>query len=245
MAEGVELVRTGLAAGRVPESVYVDSSTSAPDVAELVVRAAEAGARVVELAPGVLERVAATVTPQPVLAVFPSVDLAAVPSGARLVVVLADVRDPGNAGTVLRTADAAGVDAVVTCGGTVDPYNPKTVRSSAGSVFHVPLVLGGEAEAVLEDLRGAGLRCVGAVVRGGTDYTTLDWTLPTAVVLGNEASGLPASLPLDLGVEIPMEGRAESLNVGMACAVLCFEALRQRRLAAGASGSTAVPDRAT
>jgi TrmH family RNA methyltransferase len=291
VAEGIEVVRTALAAGCVPESIYVasegmpspspspvhggqiaagtspsrldggrsDRSAPVDAVAALLARADEMGARIFELAPGVMARVADTVTPQPVMAVFPMVHVPAVPAASRLVVVMVDVRDPGNAGTVLRTADAAGVDAVVCCGGTVDPYNPKTVRSSAGSVFHVPLVLGEDAVAVLEALAPAGgrgndaaargrnepsggtarpdgaaphvtgMRRLGAVVRGGTDYATIDWTEPTALVLGNEATGLPATLPLDGTVCIPMAGRAESLNVGMACAVLCFEALRQRR----------------
>ncbi len=187
------------------------------------------GARVYELAPGVVERVASTVTPQPVLAVFPMVDVPSVPAGADLVVVMADVRDPGNAGTVLRSADAAGADAVVCCGSTVDPYNPKTVRASAGSLFHVPVVLADDPVDLLEVLGETGFRRLGAVVRGGEDYDGVDWTVPSALVLGNEAHGLPDGLPLDGLVGIPMAGRAESLNVGMACAVLCFEALRQRR----------------
>jgi RNA methyltransferase, TrmH family len=231
VAEGVEVVRTGMAAGAVPESLYVAAEGSGdPAAAEMADRAERLGVRVYELAAGVVGRVADTVTPQPILAVFPMADVPAVPDHSRLVVVMADVRDPGNAGTVLRTADAAGVDAVVACGGTVDPYNPKTVRASAGSVFHVPLVVAhGGAKAVLEELAAAGLRRLGTVVRDGEDYATLDWSVPTALVLGNEAAGLPATLPLDGAVEIPMTGRAESLNVGMACAVLCFEALRQRR----------------
>ena len=108
-----------------------------------------------------------------------------------MVLVCADVRDPGNAGTVIRTADASGVDAVVCCEGTVDPTNPKTVRASAGSVFHTPIVMGGEARAVTADLRARGFRTVGTVVRDGTDYTRFDWNRRVAVVLGNEASGLP------------------------------------------------------
>ncbi len=202
-------------------------------VAEVVRLASAAGARVHELAPGVIERVASTVTPQPVLAVFPMLDVPEVPADAELVVVMADVRDPGNAGNVLRTADAAGVGAVVVCAGAVDPYNPKTVRASAGSLFHVPVVLGEDAASVLRDLGASGFRRLGAVARDGDDYAGVDWSVRSALVLGNEAWGLPDGL--ELGVEldalvgIPMQGRAESLNVGMACAVICFEALRQRR----------------
>jgi TrmH family RNA methyltransferase len=173
-------------------------------------------------------KVADTVTPQPVLAVFAMPDTTEVPGSAALVVAMVDVRDPGNAGTVLRTADAAGVDAVVACGGTVDLFNPKTVRASAGSVFHVPLSIDADPVAALDGL--APRRRLGAVVRGGEDYAALDWRQPTVLVLGNEASGLADGLPLDGTVSIPMAGAAESLNVGMACAVICFEALRQRRI---------------
>ncbi len=239
MAEGVELVRSALAAGAPVESVYVGAEGAGdPAVVELAASAAERGIRVHDLAPGVLARVADTVTPQPVLAVVGMLDRPpALLAGARLVVVMAGVRDPGNAGTVLRSADAAGVDGVVFAGGTVDPYNPKTVRSSAGSIFHVPLVVCGPEEDVLAAVPGC--RSLGAVVRGGTDYSAVDWLVPTALVLGNEAAGLDPGVTarLDGTVGIPMAGRAESLNVGVACAVLCFEALRQRR-AAGAAGSS-------
>lgn len=224
-------MRTGILAGAQPESLYVAAGAvdDDPAVSELAGLAVAAGARVFELAPGVVERVASTVTPQPVLAVFPVLDVPSVPDDADFVVVMADVRDPGNAGTVLRTADAAGVGAVVCCGGSVDPYNPKTVRASAGSIFHVPFVLAEDAATVLAGLALSGHRRMGAVARGGEDYVRVDWSAPTALVLGNEAWGLPEGLPLDALVGIPMAGRAESLNVGMACAVLCFEALRQRR----------------
>jgi RNA methyltransferase, TrmH family len=231
VVEGVELVRTALVAGAVPESVYVAAEGAGdPAVAELAGIAEDRGIRVFELAPGVVGKVADTVTPQPVLAVFSMLDrdLAGV-AGGSLVVVMDDVRDPGNAGTVLRTADAAGAGAVICCGGTVDPYNPKTVRSSAGSLFHVPLVIEPSTSAALDALAGYGYRRVGAVVRGGEDYAGTDWRDRIALVLGNETAGLSEGLALDGTVGIPMAGRAESLNVGMACAVLCFEALRQRR----------------
>lgn len=229
VAEGVELVRTALQAGALPEAVFV-AAEGGHGVDELAGGLEGRGVRVHRLAPGVMDRVAGTVTPQGVLAVFPMLDRGPeVLEGGSLAVVVDDVRDPGNAGTVLRTADAAGADAVVCCGGTVDPYNPKTVRSSAGSIFHVPLVVEPDTGRALGALAAAGYRRLGAVVRGGEDYAAVDWTRPTAVVLGNEAAGLPAGLDLDGTVVIPMAGRAESLNVGTACAVLCFEALRRRR----------------
>ncbi len=232
MAEGIELVRTALEAPVRLESLFLGAGSGAdPDVRELAEVAAARGARVFELAPGVLERVADTVTPQPVLAVLPMLDVALeAVAPSELIVVCVGLRDPGNAGTVIRSADAAGAGAVVWCGDSVDPYNPKTVRSSAGSLFHLPLVTATGTE-VLGVLGALGYRRLAAAPRQGVDYATVDWRRPTAIVLGNEASGLDPALAatLDGSVVIPMGGRAESLNVGVAGAVLCFESLRQRR----------------
>ena len=245
MAEGVELARTALQAGVRVESVYVGAEGAGdPEVVALAAQALLSGARVFDLAPGVLERVADTVTPQPVLAVLPMLDVALGDVGdAQFVVVCAEVRDPGNAGTVLRSGDAAGVDAVVFCGRSVDPYNPKCVRASAGSLFHVPFVVAGGCAETLGSLADLGFRRLGAVVAGGQDYTEVEWGGRTALVLGNEATGLTAAERdlLDATVGIPMAGRAESLNVGVACAVLCFEARRRRRLAPGAPEAPVAP----
>ena len=210
-----------------------DEAQSVPDVARLVAVALERGSRVFPLATGVADRVADTVTAQRVFAIFSMTDVDFDQVGRpTLAVACVDVRDPGNAGTVLRTCDAAGVDVVVCCGGTVDPFNPKTVRSSAGSIFHVRLVVTSDVTAAIEWFRSSGLTVYGTDT-DGVDYTTVDLVGPSAFVLGNEAAGLPKQLlaSLDHTVAIPMGGRAESLNVGVACAVLCFEARRQRRRA--------------
>jgi TrmH family RNA methyltransferase len=231
VVEGAKLLSEALAAGAKVEAVFAGAGAGAPS--ELLTQAEAAGARLVELAPGVLDRVASTVHPQPVMAVVADV---AVPLdalvGASFTVVCVDVGDPGNAGTVLRSAEAAGADAVVFCGHSVDVYNPKTVRASAGALFHVPVVMSeDEPSGVLARIGSMGLRRLGAVVGAGLDYTSVDLTVPVALVLGNEATGLPAGLSavLDERVTIPMAGRSESLNVGMAAAVLCFEVARQRR----------------
>ena len=224
------------------EALFVaPGAGDAPAVGPLLQRATAAGVRVHGLGPGVLERVAATVTPQPLLAVAPWCDVALEElTGATLVVVCVDVRDPGNAGTVLRSAEAAGADGVVFCEGSVDVFNPKTVRASAGAVFHVPVVRGGTPADALDRLGSWGLRRLAATARGGEAIDHTDLVGPLALVIGNEASGLPAGLvgAVDVAVTIPMVGRAESLNVGMAAAVVCFEALRQRR-AAPAGGQSA------
>jgi RNA methyltransferase, TrmH family len=201
------------------------------EVAAVAARALASGSRVFTLAPGVADRVADTVTPHGIFGVFALTDTALEElSPPDLAVVCVDVRDPGNAGTVLRTCDAAGVGAVLFCAGSVDPFNPKTVRSSAGSIFHVPLAVVAETDRALSWLRAAGVRVL-ATAPTGTDYLEADLRPPTAFVLGNEKAGLDRRLlaGLDGSLAIPMAGRAESLNVGIACAVLCFEAARQRR----------------
>ncbi|HVA03342.1 MAG TPA: RNA methyltransferase [Acidimicrobiales bacterium] len=230
--EGVKLLHSALQAGAPVEAVFVDDrARRSPEFSAVLDSALDQGARIFDLAPGVLERVADTVTPQPVLAVvgMPDATLDLL-GGATFVVVCIDVRDPGNAGAVIRVAHAAGADAVVCSEGTVDPFNPKTVRASAGSVLHIPIVVAGDAESVLDSLKGHGLRCLAAVSRGGTPYSDVDVTSPFALVLGNEASGLPSQLAprLDAMVTIPMGGGAESLNVSTAAAVLCFDAARRR-----------------
>ena len=232
MVEGVKLVEAAFDAGAEVEGVYVAPDAGGRDALSAVEdRSRARGVRVHHLAPGVIERVADTVTPQPVLAVVrtPVPTLGRL-DGATFVVVCVDVRDPGNAGAVIRLADAAGADAVVCCEGTVDPFNPKTVRASAGSVLHLPVVSGVSAGEALEVLGDLGMRRLAAEAHGATPYTEVDLVAPLALVLGNEAAGLPDGVGgrIDGGLTIPMGGRAESLNVAMAAAVLCFEVRRRR-----------------
>ena len=209
------LVAEAVAAGWEVEAQFV-----APGVAPV------AGAGPVRsLAAGVAERIAATETTTGVFAVVRTrpLDAAAVLGDAGFVVVADGLADPGNLGTILRSAEAAGVDAVVLTPGSVDVLNPKVVRASAGALFHVPVVV-----ADVDDVRAAGLRLVGTSSHHGTAHTAADWTGRVAIVLGNEAHGLPADVPVDEWVRIEHRGRAESLNVAMAATILCFEAARAR-----------------
>jgi TrmH family RNA methyltransferase len=175
------------------------------------------------LAPGVLERVATTESPQPLLAVV-RMRTSVVPAGADPVLVAAGVADPGNLGTILRSAEAAGFAAVALTPGTVDPFSPKTVRASAGAVFHVPVLTD-------VDPTGLGLELIGTSSHQGEPYTQADLTGPLALVIGNEAHGVPPELPVSRWVTIDHAGRAESLNAAMATTLLVFEVLRQRRAA--------------
>jgi len=228
VVEGGRVLGEALSAGAGVESVFVVAGTDDPTVD----RARDAGVPVFALEPGVMERVADTITPQPVVGVVGFVDVALdalLP--ATLVVVCVDIRDPGNLGTVLRSAEGAGAGGVVCCDGSVDLYNPKVVRASAGSLFHVPVVAGGQPVEVLERLGTAKLQRLGTAAHGGEAPEEVDLGAPVALALGNEAHGLPGAVDacLDRRVTIPMAGRTDSLNVGMAAAVLCFEAARQRR----------------
>jgi RNA methyltransferase, TrmH family len=188
--------------------------------------------RLIELEAGVLARVADAVTPQPVLAVaaLPDTAIERVPPEG-FVLVLDDVRDPGNLGTAVRAADASGAAAVVVSGQSVDVFNPKTLRATAGSAFHLPVAVAGSLEAAVDALHHTGRDVLGAVVRGGVPLWSATMSPRTAVVVGGEAAGLgdEACTLLDGGVTIEMAGRAESLNVGVAAALICFEALRRRR----------------
>lgn len=230
VAEGVTLLREAFAAGIAPEAVFVAPGADPALVAE----ARGWGAEVLELDAGVLEKVSDAVTPQPITAIVPMVDvgLDALASGG-VVVVAVDVRDPGNAGTIVRSAAAAGAVGVVLCDGCVDLYNPKTVRATVGSLFRVPVVTGTAVADALAALGAQGRRRLAAVASNGIDYAAVDLTQPIAFVVGNEAHGLPDALPgIDAKVTIPMPGALESLNVGVATAVLCFEAARQARVVA-------------
>ncbi|PKH41977.1 RNA methyltransferase, TrmH family [Nocardioides alpinus] len=149
----------------------------------------------------------------------------------RLLVICADVRDPGNAGTVIRTADAAGADAVVLAGQSVDAYNPKTVRATVGSLFHLPFAVEPDPAAAVRAAQQRGLTVLAADGAGEVDLFDADLSGPTAWLFGNEAWGLPDELAAlaDQRVAIPIHGRAESLNLSTAAAVCLYASARAQR----------------
>jgi RNA methyltransferase, TrmH family len=228
--EGPTLLRDALDAGVPVDEVVAEAGSPA----DLLKRAVDAGATLRSVDDGVLARVTDTVTPQPVAAIGRFADVApgtAAAAAGPLALVLVGVRDPGNAGTLLRSAEAAGAGAVLFCDGSVDPYGPKCVRASAGSVFRVAVTRSGDAGEALACLASAGLGTLATVARGARSYDEVDLADPVGLVLGNEAHGLAGDVAarVDRSVTIPMVGRTESLNVGMAGTILCFESLRQRR----------------
>jgi len=190
----------------------------------------------------VLNAMADTVTPQGLVAVVQQTptsvrDIFA--ASPRLVAICEEVRDPGNLGTIIRAADAAGADAVVLTGRTVDPYNPKVVRATTGSLFHLPVSVGGDLADVVERAHGAGMNVLAADVKGDDLLVArADGLLsrPTAWLFGNEARGLEGrALELaDRSLKLPIFGRAESLNLATAASVCLYEsAFAQRASAEG------------
>ncbi|MGC0420454.1 TrmH family RNA methyltransferase [Embleya sp. AB8] len=241
LAEGPQAVREAVALPGTLRELYIT-----PEVAErypdLVTGAYDARVPVFTATDEVVAAISQTVTPQGVVALcrFVDVPLAqAMAARPALVAVLANVRDPGNAGTVLRAADAAGAEAVVLTDASVDPYNPKAVRASVGSLFHLPVVTGARIEDTVAALRAAGLRILAADGAGDAD---LDDELdvgglsgPTAWIFGNEAWGLPAETRAlaDAVVRVPIHGRAESLNLATAAAVCLYASARAQRGSGG------------
>lgn len=237
LAEGPQAVREAVALSGTLRELYIT-----PEVAErypdLVAGASAARVPVFTATDEVVAAISQTVTPQGVVALCRFVDVpleSAMAMRPELVAVLANVRDPGNAGTVLRAADAAGAEAVVLTDASVDPYNPKAVRASVGSLFHLPVVTGARIEDTVAALRAAGLRILAADGAGDAD---LDGELdegglsgPTAWIFGNEAWGLPEETRAlaDAVVRVPIHGRAESLNLATAAAVCLYASARAQR----------------
>ena len=225
VVEGARLIEEALRAPGVPRlALYADGLDPRAQAALELLQAR--GAALELASPQVMAAASGTETPPGLLAVVPLPALEP-PALLTLALVLDGLRDPGNLGTILRTADAAGVQAVFLTPGTVDAFNPKVVRAAMGAHFHVPVVVSGW-EALAQQLAGLALWL--AEARIGEPYPRVDWRVPSALLIGSEANGpSPAARRLAPGrVTIPMPGQAESLNAAVAAGVILFEAARQR-----------------
>jgi TrmH family RNA methyltransferase len=244
IAEGAQAVAAALASigGERPTQVFelFVGAAAARRNPDLVAQARVAGVVVSSITDRAVSTLSETVTPQGLVAVCGLLDVplaTALAGSPRLVVVLVDMADPGNAGTVIRVADAAGADAVVLAGDCVDPHNGKCVRGSAGSLFHLPLVMERDVDAVLAAARGVGLRLLATTAAGELDLHAPDaeQTLadPCAWLLGSEAHGLPAPVlaAADARVRVPIYGRAESLNLATAASICVYATTRVQRAA--------------
>lgn len=238
VVEGLRLLDDALLAGGVPRAVlFAREQLGAGELVDRVLirlgDLQERGGhaiRVLEVTPAVLQSVAETESPQGIVAVFAFVEQRPQLAGTPLLVVADGVRDPGNLGTLLRTALGAGATGFFTTSRTVDAYNPKVVRAAMGAHFRLPLRanLGWEA---LEAEWGPEVAVRGAAVDGDLDYGAVDWSTPVALIVGNEDRGLSVEARARCAelVTIPLHGGLESLNVAIAAAAVLFEAARQRR----------------
>ncbi len=231
LAEGLRTVEEAVATDVVDTLFYTpieDARTRA-----VLETAAAKQVKLVCVNANVMKKIADTETPQGIIAVCRMRErgLESLLATGKKLLVLDRVTDPGNVGTMLRTADAAGIGALVLLKGCVDIYAPKTVRSSMGSLFHIPVLTGLEEREFVENARRAGYELLVTCLDGADELYEADLHGRLAFVMGNEANGVSASLlqAADKRVYIPMNGRAESLNVAMAAGIVLFEALRQER----------------
>jgi RNA methyltransferase, TrmH family len=232
LVEGVRLIEEAMRAGTPPALLFfLDEVRGHARSAALLAEAERQGATLLELSPKVFGTLTDTVTSQGMTAVIPILRVPP-PPVVSFILVLDQLRDPGNLGTILRSAEAAAVEQVVLAPGCVDPWNPKVVRSGMGAHFRLPLLVVTRWADVSDALEGLPLWL--AEAREAKPYDTVDWTQPCAMAIGGEAAGFSEeALRLGAGrVMIPMAGPVESLNAAMAATVLMFEVARQRRRAA-------------
>ena len=232
IVEGVHLVMEALKARADIEAVAYDLESGIP--AELRSLANEGSADVewIGVTPAIIAKCTDTVTPQPVFAIIhkrPAEPASLWAQKEAMVMVLDGVQDPGNVGTIIRSADAAGAAGVVLGKGCADVYNPKTIRSTMGSLFHLPIVEGDLSE-LLPQARANGARIVSTSLQAQDTCYTYSFAGQCWLLVGNEARGVSKQVQelVDDTIIIPMQGQAESLNVAMASTVLLFEAMRQR-----------------
>ena len=234
--EGPHLLEEALRAGLRMTTIFVAQG------AELLLDALPVPpeTEILRLPAKLLDSALATETPQPIAALVEPPDwswphiLDARRKGATLIVVLAGIQDPGNLGTILRSAEAFGADGVVSLPGTVSAWNPKAVRASAGSVFRVPLLAVSEREC-LEELQEAGVKILATTVHAAQPAELVDLASPVALIIGNEGNGVAEELAAkaDARITIPCPGPVESLNAAVATSVLLYEAARQRATGSG------------
>jgi len=232
LVEGLQILHLALDAGHVPlEAFYCPDELTGPTARALVERLGPLGADLAEVSAEMLQALSDRDTPQGLVAVFPllSASLASIPvSRDDLILIVDRLQDPGNLGTLIRTADAAGAAAVVLIEPCVDPHDPKTVRATMGSLFALPVISVADPEELFAWLRDRAVRTLGASPHGGAAWGEGLWGDRVALVLGNEARGLSEDVQpyIDAWVCLPMRGKAESLNVAVAGGILMYAWLR-------------------
>lgn len=235
LVEGLQLIHMALDAGLRPLEVFFCRALfTGPEAPALMERFHQIGAALQPVSVNVMHALSDRDTPQGIVAAFTLYDTpldSLTLGGSELVLVLDRLQDPGNLGTLLRTADAVGAAAVVIVAPAADPFDPRTVRASMGSLFNLPVAVTGDVPGLFEWLRACGLRVIGADARRGVDWSRCAWRGGAALILGNEARGLSDDLAagVDIWAALPIAGRADSLNVAVAGGVLMYTWLQHNR----------------
>jgi TrmH family RNA methyltransferase len=199
---------------------------------EILAKAAARSIKTYALPDRLFKAISDTESPQGILAVIKARhrNINQLPTEGNLLVILETLQDPGNMGTIIRTADAAGFTGIIVSQGCVDVYNPKVLRSTMGSIFHIPLFFTDNLGETIQILKSKGTKIYAAHLKGTSNYFQLDMHNDTAIIIGNESKGISAEIAAlaDELVKIPMIGKAESLNASVAAALLMYESVRQR-----------------
>lgn len=232
LAEGLKLVIDALDLGwKIRTLVYAKAAKGKPQVEQVAARTVAKGGLVLEVSEKVISTITRRDNPQMVVGIFEQRYRALKdihPREGETYVALDRVRDPGNLGTIIRTADAAGASGVILVGDTTDPFSLETVRATMGSVFAMPIARA-SAEDFIKWQKSAGVRVVATHLAGSVDYRTVDYrSKPVVLLMGNEQAGLPVELAREAGAlaRIPQSGRADSLNLAIATGIMLFEARR-------------------
>ena len=225
LAEGLKIVTEAVELGFAPKTLMYSSEADHPLLRAAAQATKAANGEVIEVTRDILEKVSRRENPQTVVAVFEQkfAALSSVAANTQAWVALHRVRDPGNLGTIVRTADAAGCGGVILVGECVDPYGVEAVRATMGSIFALPLVRASEAEFLAWRQRWPG-SVVGTLLTANVDYRQADYSKPVMIVMGNEQQGLTPEMAAacDVNVKIPMRGRADSLNLSVATGVMIY-----------------------
>ena len=241
--EGARIVKEALmSSAEIKEIIISEKASENEDIAETICMAIKLGCDIYTVSETVFKSISETTNPQGILATIKMADYDLeemiiaksidVCKCDKYFVILDEIKDPGNMGTIIRTADAAGFNGVIVSKGCVDVYNPKVLRSTMGSIFHIPINLSQDLSYALKEIKSQNIRVYAAHTKGNLYYYEADMTQSTAIVIGNEAFGISDKTmeSADELISIPITGRAESLNASVAAGILMYEPLRQKKL---------------
>lgn len=234
MIEGVRILCDALEnKQKIKYAVFCDALYRAADGENLLNQLAEQGVKVYRTTEKLYGEIAETESPQGIMAILPRKEIGLeqlTKKKGSFFIVIDQVQDPGNLGTIIRTADSAGVDAILLTKGCVDLYNPKTIRATMGSIFHLPILMLEDSQEGISFLKNNQIKILTTSLNAVSYHYEIDYQQNVAIVVGNEANGVSYTWmdSADVLIKIPIQGKAESLNVSVAASIVLYEAVRQR-----------------